>query len=236
MMKAETRNYVLCKHIIPTPAPIFVAPALMSVQEIIDLTTESPVPLAIDALDSSANQSRDSRKLKRKKKSSNSKSSSTGAPEVPSSLSLSDSNERSAKLDHSTKRKRISETPEPRTKSNERHSHKRDDSGEPNNSDSAGLFFVDLSPAIIPSVPVSNESLSTTNAENKTVEKLLLPPHVSVFGNTLVEIISQPLSDSDDEFIKYLDYEDTRVCTWLLFCYFHSTLSSECATILRWTA
>lgn len=177
----------------------------MSVHEVIDLTTESPDRLASNSLDPSA---RDGRKLKRKKKSSNSKS---GTPEeVPSTLN--DSNERNAKLDHSSKRKRIHETP----KSNERRSqaHKRD-SREPDKSDSAaGLFFVDLSPTTIPSIPVSHGSIPTTNGENEKVGKLLLPSHVTVFGDALVEIISQPLSDSDDdEFIKYLDYEDTRVCT-----------------------
>jgi protein AIR1/2 len=184
----------------------------MSVHEVIDLTTESPDQLASNALDPST---LDGRKLKRKKKPSNSKS---GTPEeVPSTLN--DSNERNAKLDRSSKRKRIHETSK-----NERRSqaHKRD-SGEPDKSDSAAdLFFVDLSPtAIIPSLlPVSKESISTTNGENEKVPKLLLPSHVTVFGDALVEIISQPLSDSDDdEFIKYLDYEDTRVCTHYSFAF-----------------
>jgi hypothetical protein len=182
----------------------------MSVQEVIDLTTESPVQLAVNTLDPSANSSQDGRKLKRKKKSLNSKFSSTGTPdEVPSTPS--DSNERSAKP---PKRKRIDKT----SGSNERCSQTH--SGEPDKSDSADLFFVDLSPTVIPSIPVSQESSSATNGETKKVDKLLLPSHVTVFGNALVEIISQPLSDSDDdEFIKYLDYEDTRVCTHFLFVF-----------------
>ena len=173
----------------------------MSVHEVIDLTTDSPDQLANNTLDPSA---RDGRKLKRRKKSSNSNS---GTPDS----TLDDSNERNAKSNHSSKRKRIRKTSE----SNERRSqaHKRD-SGEPDKSDSAAnLFFVDLSPTAIPSIPVSQESISPTNDENEKVGKLLLPSHVTVFGNALVEIIPQPLSDSnDDEFIKYLDYEDTRVC------------------------
>jgi protein AIR1/2 len=183
----------------------------MSVHEVIDLTTESPDQLENNTLDPSA---RDGRKLKRKKKSSNSKS---GTPEEISST-LNDSDERNAKLNHSSKRKRIRE----RSESNERRSqaHKRD-SGEPGKFDSAAdLFFVDLSPTAIPSIPVSQESISTTNGENEKVGKLLLPSHVTVFGNALVEIIPQPLSDSeDDEFIKYLDYEDTRVCTHYSFVF-----------------
>ena len=175
----------------------------MSVQEVIDLTAESPVQLAVNTLHPSANSSQDGRKLKRKKKSSNSKSS-TGTPEEVTST-LSDSNERSAKP---PKRKRIDETSGISKICSQTHF------GEPDKSDSADLFFVDLSPTIIPSIPVSQESFSATNGETKKVDKLLLPSHVTVFGNALVEIISQPLSDSDDEeFIKYLDYEDTRVCT-----------------------
>ena len=182
----------------------------MSVHEVIDLTSESPDQLANNTPDPSA---RDGRKLKRKKKSSNSKS---GTPEVPSTLD--DSNEHNAKSNHSSKRKRVHETSE----SNERRSqaHKRD-SREPDKSASAAdLFFVDLSPTAIPSIPISQESISTTNGENEKVGKLLLPSHVTVFGNALVEIIPQPLSDSnDDEFIKYLDYEDTRVCSHYSFVF-----------------
>lgn len=182
----------------------------MPVQEVIDLTIESPVQLAASTLDPNADSSRDCRKLKRKKKSSNSKSSSTGIPEEVHST-LSDSNEHSAKLHHSPKRKRTHEM----SGSVERRSqtHKRD-SGEPEKSDSADLFFVDLSPTVIPSIPVSQESFSTTNCDTETVNKLLLPSHVTVFGNALVKILSQPLSDSDDdEFIKYIDYEDMKVCS-----------------------
>lgn len=185
----------------------------VTVHEVIDLTTESPDQPASNALDPNA---RDGRKLKRKKKSSLSIS---GTPEeVPSTLN--DSDERNRKLGQSSKRKRIHETP----KTNERRSqaHKRD-SGEPDKSDSAAdLFFVDLSPTAIPSTPVTQEqeSISTMNGENGKVGKLLLPSHVTVFGDALVEIISQPLSDSDDdEFIKYLDYEDTRVCTYITLLY-----------------
>jgi len=204
----------------------------MPVQEVIDLTTESPAPLAIVTLDFNPNPSRDGRRPKRKKKSSSKASSGTGTPEVPSTLSLRDSNERYEKLDHSTKRKRIHETSGFCTESN---SHKRD-SEEPDKSDSMGLFFVDLSPTVMPSTPASQETSLTTNAENEKIEKLLLPSHVTVFGNTLVEIISQPLSDlCDEKFIKYLDYEDTKVCTQSSFVLsrVHSNVSSECGTILR---
>lgn len=185
----------------------------MSVHEVIDLTTESPDQPASNTLDPST---RDGRKLKRKKKSSNSKS---GTPEVPSTLN--DSNEGNAKLDRSSKRKRICETPKSNERRGRRSRAQKHDSGEPDKSDSAAdLFFVDLPPTAISSIPVSQESISTTNGENEKVGKLLLPSHVTVFGDALVEIVSQPLSDSDDdEFIKYLDYEDTRVCTHYSFVF-----------------
>lgn len=204
----------------------------MSVHEVIDLTTESPDQPASNTLDPSA---RDGRKLKKRRKSSNSKS---GTPEeVPSNLNLNDSNEGNAKLDRSSKRKRIHETPKSNERRRRRSHAQKHDSGEPDKSDSvADLFFVDLPPTAIPSIPVSQELISTTIGEDEKVGKLLLPSHVTVFGDALVEIISQPLSNSDDdEFIKYLDYEDTRVCSHysLYSCGFIQLFSSECTTIFR---
>lgn len=191
----------------------------MSVQEVIDLTADSPVQLTIDTNPSTNSPRDNSQKVRKKKRSSHSKPSSTGTPEVPASLS--DSNERSTKLEHSTKRRRTHEV----SGSDERRNHKHDPRQQ-DKSDSADLFFVDLSPAVIPSIPVSQETVLTTSVENESVEnekvgKLLLPSHVTVFGNALVEIISQPLSDSDDdEFIKYLDYEDTKVFIKYKLLYF----------------
>ncbi|KAF8913876.1 hypothetical protein CPB84DRAFT_1840661 [Gymnopilus junonius] len=71
------------------------------------------------------------------------------------------------------------------------------------------IFFIDLSPATLPSThQFVNETLSE---EKQTIEKLLVPPHVTVLGSTPVEIIAQHLpSEDDDDFIDYLDYEDTR--------------------------
>jgi hypothetical protein len=183
----------------------------MSVHEVIDLTTETLEQPASNTLDPIA---RDDRKLKRKKKSSNSKS---GTPEEVLST-LNDSNVRNAKSDHSSKRKRIHEIPKSNGRRERRRQADKHDSGEPDSA--ADLFFVDLPPIAIPPIPVSRESISTTNGESEKVGKLLLPSHVTVFGDALVEIISQSLSDSDDdEFIKYLDYEDTRVCIHYSFVF-----------------
>jgi hypothetical protein len=75
--------------------------------------------------------------------------------------------------------------------------------------DTQGFFFVDLNPD---AVPLTNQDgQSTASVANE--EKLLLPSHVTVLGSTPVEIVEFPLSVSKEEdFIKYLDYEDTKVC------------------------
>lgn len=77
-------------------------------------------------------------------------------------------------------------------------------------SDQNDSFFIDLTAAAIP--PVSQCTPPTSNQPNDPQNKLLVPSHVTVLGNTPTEIISSPLSDSeDDDFINYLDYEDTKV-------------------------
>ncbi len=75
--------------------------------------------------------------------------------------------------------------------------------------DIQGFFFVDLNPE---AVPLTNHDGQNTASVAKE-EKLLLPSHVTVLGSTPVEIVEFPLSVSKEEdFIKYLDYEDTKVC------------------------
>jgi len=77
-------------------------------------------------------------------------------------------------------------------------------------SDQKSSFFIDLTPASI--LPISRRTPPTSNQSNNPQNKLLVPSHVTVLGNTPTEIVSSPLSDSgDDDFINYLDYEDTKV-------------------------
>jgi len=65
------------------------------------------------------------------------------------------------------------------------------------------LFFVDLTPIEHP--PTSQAVLPVTR------KNLLLPQHVTVLSGTSVELEVQPLSDEDDDFIDYVDYEDAKV-------------------------
>lgn len=77
-------------------------------------------------------------------------------------------------------------------------------------SDRKNSFFIDLTPAAIP--PIFRRTPPALNQSNDPQNKLLVPSHVTVLGNTPTEILSSPLSDSgDDDFINYLDYEETKV-------------------------
>jgi hypothetical protein len=73
--------------------------------------------------------------------------------------------------------------------------------------DDDDLFFVDLTSTEHPST--SQAVLPVTNGKE---EGLLLPQHVTLFAGTAMELGVRPLSDlEDDDFIKYIDYEDTKV-------------------------
>ncbi|TFK43553.1 hypothetical protein BDQ12DRAFT_731560 [Crucibulum laeve] len=70
------------------------------------------------------------------------------------------------------------------------------------------MFFVDVEPATLPTAV-----LPSTPAQDEHAEpSLLLPAHVSVFGSTPVEILpsSIPGLDDDEDFIKYLDFDDHK--------------------------
>lgn len=114
---------------------------------------------------------------------------------------------------------------------------RRDDAGAPAdtlgdavNEEECGkdLFFVDLAPAPIPAmrlpIQVVNidvpSGIANANPIDDAIEdkpKLLVPAHVTVLGSTPVEII-QPLSDGevDEDFIDYLDFDDTKVSVWCM--------------------
>jgi len=77
-------------------------------------------------------------------------------------------------------------------------------------SDWKDSFFIDLTPAA--TSPISRRTPPASNQPNDPQNKLLVPSHVTVLGNTPTEILSSPFSDSgDDDFINYLDYEETKV-------------------------
>lgn len=94
--------------------------------------------------------------------------------------------------------------------------------------DTKDLFFVDLAPAPLPATRLSLQTVvvdvpnGVANVEGDgDAPKLLVPAHVTVLGSTPVEII-QSLSDGevDEDFIDYLDFDDTKVrlsCIWCVF-------------------
>ncbi|KAG5646582.1 hypothetical protein DXG03_002885 [Asterophora parasitica] len=71
------------------------------------------------------------------------------------------------------------------------------------------LFFIDIAPAPLPPAALFASSSTAPAQEEEANNALLLPAHVSVFGNEPVEIMAPTTLDSDDEgYINYLDYDD----------------------------
>lgn len=71
----------------------------------------------------------------------------------------------------------------------------------------ANIFFVDVQPT-----PVADTTPPFTLAQEEPAKKLLLPAHVTVFGTTPVEILPESIAEEDeDDFINYLDLDDTKV-------------------------
>ncbi|KAF8639622.1 hypothetical protein AX17_000887 [Amanita inopinata Kibby_2008] len=76
--------------------------------------------------------------------------------------------------------------------------------------DASQSFFIDISPETLPSAP-SSVALPQYEEEAQN-SRLMLPAHVSVFGDGPVEIIRAPTHEPDEEdYIEYLDYEDRKV-------------------------
>ncbi|KAF8655310.1 hypothetical protein AX16_003207 [Volvariella volvacea WC 439] len=81
----------------------------------------------------------------------------------------------------------------------------------PQSANSAELFFIDTTPTSIEPTH-TYKSLVPVTPDDVTTSKLLLPPHVTVYGNAPVQIISLPAVDlnEEEEYIRYLDYDDDR--------------------------
>lgn len=196
--------------------------------EIIDLT--SPKPVVQDILDSesdlveapaaqpSAAQEPRKKKTRRSKRASLNPSTSTpGSRDSRASSRAGDAETPST--EPRAKRKRRDESPpeesgaQPMSRRVRREmerenakEQKRDD----RELDEGELFIIDLTPMPIPSLVVSATNAADSTAE--TTAKLLVPAHVTVLGSTPVEII-KPLDESekDEDFINYLDYDDSKV-------------------------
>jgi len=89
----------------------------------------------------------------------------------------------------------------------------------PPGNDMQDLFFIDVQPA-----PVLPTERPLPTVDNST-PPLLLPAHVSIFGNEPVEILLPALGPpGEEEYIDYLDFDDRRdVCTTSLLKLLTST-------------
>ncbi|KAG6850044.1 hypothetical protein H0H93_002053 [Arthromyces matolae] len=66
------------------------------------------------------------------------------------------------------------------------------------------IFYVDLEPVPL---PTAAQLPSTSNSIVEKTHELLLPEHVSVFGEP-AEILVPQIAESDEDFIDYLDFDD----------------------------
>ena len=77
-------------------------------------------------------------------------------------------------------------------------------------SDMKGIFFIDVQPA-----PVLHTEVIVDNS----TPPLLLPAHVSIFGNEPIEILPPDLGPpGEEEYIDYLDLDDRRDATVRYLC------------------
>ena len=86
----------------------------------------------------------------------------------------------------------------------------------PSPGDSSNIFFVDLTPASLPTSlnPPIDEN-RTPGHEQKAPTTLLLPAHVSVAdmeaGEVSIQILPPPSDSDEDSYIEYLDYDNPKV-------------------------
>ncbi|KAG6854799.1 hypothetical protein C0991_001226 [Blastosporella zonata] len=68
------------------------------------------------------------------------------------------------------------------------------------------IFFIDVEPVPLPAAVLFP---STSTATRETSNELLLPVHVSVFGAEPAEILAPERGELDDDYIDYLDFDDS---------------------------
>lgn len=68
------------------------------------------------------------------------------------------------------------------------------------------LFVLDATPAVLPAA--ARYTAATTVEEPS---ELILPAHVSVFGETPAPIPTEPLDSDEEDYIEYLDYDNRKV-------------------------
>ncbi|KAJ7095359.1 hypothetical protein B0H15DRAFT_107757 [Mycena belliarum] len=68
------------------------------------------------------------------------------------------------------------------------------------------LFFIDEAPAPLPSAALYTASVPAA----EKMSDLILPAHVSVFGETPIDIPATTLDSDEDDYIEYLDYDNRK--------------------------
>lgn len=93
-------------------------------------------------------------------------------------------------------------------------------------------FYVDIVPM---SLPPSAQFVPSQKPASEEVQMLLLPSHVSVFGNdtSIVNVdarVARPAdleADDEAEFIEYLDFDDHKVLSFFQIIAYHLTSHSR---------
>ena len=113
----------------------------------------------------------------------------------------------------------------PRTKPNGTNAEEleqKDDAeeGEVETSDDATVmpFFIDVAPSLEVDPQTLYTAPSIKDSQKDDEQKLLLPSHVTVFGDSPVEIIPVAPTEEDADFIDYLDYDDSKVLVYQNVC------------------
>ncbi|KAG5727492.1 hypothetical protein E4T56_gene11992 [Termitomyces sp. T112] len=75
----------------------------------------------------------------------------------------------------------------------------------PKDTKSESLFFIDLEPVPL---PIVSQFASTSPVTVEKATELLLPAHVSVFGEEPAKILAPDDVDPNEEFIDYLEFDD----------------------------
>jgi protein AIR1/2 len=181
--------------------------------EVIDLTLDSPPPKDGASDDKSARKKEERRK-RRKEKGETSEERKREKREATRERDShrSSRREHDRDADDRKRRRESSREHDPDTKRARHHSdRKRERDPDPPVPDNA-LFYVDETPTALPA------AARYTSATAEESPALILPPHVSVFGETPAAILpAEPLDSDEDDYIEYLDYDNRKVSLPLVF-------------------
>ncbi|KAJ7700061.1 hypothetical protein B0H17DRAFT_1048404 [Mycena rosella] len=104
----------------------------------------------------------------------------------------------------SGKRSRRESPSDPDRKHSRRKKHRERERASPQIPDEQ-LFFVDESPAPLPTAALYAPAVPASETN-----ELVLPAHVSVFGETPIDILAAAPDSDGDDYIEYLDYDNRK--------------------------